>query len=232
LVEIKGLEKLAPRDFPGHISASVFTGGCNFRCPYCHNADLVLKPDSLATMPREEFIEFLELRQGWLEAVCVTGGEPLMHEDLERLLADIKERGLLIKLDTNGSFPGRLEGLISAGLVDFVAMDVKAPLERYEEAAGVSVAADSIRESVAVLRDSGCGHLFRTTVVPGLLHSEDIEAIAAMLKGVGEYVLQPFVPGQTLDPEYSNRPSSAGEELSRLAEIARRVIPRVTVGGT
>lgn len=232
MVEIKGLEKLAPRDFPGHISATVFTGGCNFRCPYCHNADLVLKPGSLATIPPEAFFEFLDIRRGWLEAVCVTGGEPLMHEDLGDLLRAVKERELLVKIDTNGSFPQRLRELISAGLVDFVAMDVKAPINRYAEAAGVPVDTAAILESISIVRGSGCGHLFRTTVVPGLLQSADIKAIAVMLEAAEEYRLQPFVPGQTLDPAYADRPACSGEELSRLAGIAQQFIPRVTVEGT
>ena len=231
MVEIKGLEKLAPRDFPGHISATVFTGGCNFRCPYCHNADLVLKPGSLATIPPEVFFEFLDIRRGWLEAVCVTGGEPLMHDDLGDILGTVKERELLVKLDTNGSFPQHLRELISTGLVDFVAMDVKAPIEKYDEAAGGAVDTEAIRESISVLRESGCGHLFRTTVVPGLLQSADIEAIAVMLGEAEEYLLQPFVTGRTLDPAYADRPSCSGEELCRLAGIAQQFIPRVTVGG-
>jgi pyruvate formate lyase activating enzyme len=231
LVEIKGLEKLAPRDFPGHISTTVFTGGCNFRCPYCHNADLVLKPGSLSTIPREALLEFLDIRQGWLEAVCVTGGEPLMHENVGELLCAIKEKDLLVKIDTNGAFPGRLQELISGGLVDYVALDVKAPLEKYAEAAGVPVATEAIEECIAVVRGSGCDYLFRTTVVPGLLHDEDIKAIAGMLEGASEYRLQPFVTGRTLDPAYADRPSCSKEELSRLAGIAEEVIPKVTVEG-
>ena len=232
MVEIKGLEKLAPRDFPGHLSATIFTGGCNFRCPYCHNAELVLKPASLSTISREAFLEFLEVRRGFLEAVCVTGGEPLMHEDVGDLLGLIKGKGLLVKIDTNGAFPERLRELITEGMVDYVAMDVKAPLEKYPKAVGVAVDTVGIRESIAVLRESGCGHLFRTTVVPGLLSGEDIGAIAEMLEGEAEYRLQPFVAGHTLDPAYADHPSCNREELSRLAGIAGGYIPNVTIEGT
>lgn len=231
MVEIKGLEKLAPRDFPGHLSATVFTGGCNFRCPYCHNAELVLKPASLSTMSREAFLEFLDVRRGFLEAVCITGGEPLMHEDVGGLLGSIKGKGFLVKIDTNGAYPERLRELIMEGLVDFVAMDVKAPLEKYPKAVGGAVDTEAIRESIAVLRESGCGHLFRTTVVPGLLSGRDIGAIAEMLKGAAEYRLQPFVAGRTLDPEYADHPSCSREELVRLAVIAGEYIPNVMIEG-
>ena len=139
--------------------------------------------------------------------------------------------GMKAKLDTNGSFPQLLQELIADGLVDFVALDVKAPLDRYADAAGVAIDTEALLESIALLRESGCGHLFRTTVVPGLLQSEDIEAIAAMLGAVEEYRLQPFAAGETLDPAYADRPSCSGEELSRLAGVARRFIRRVTVEG-
>jgi pyruvate formate lyase activating enzyme len=231
LVEIKGLEKLAPRDFPGYISATLFTGGCNFRCPYCHNADLVLRPGSLATISRESIWEFLDDRQGWLEAVCVTGGEPLMHEDLDTLLKQIKARDLFIKVDTNGSYPRRLEALVEQGLLDFIAMDIKAPLENYAHAAGVSVDIQSIQESISVIRDSGCRYAFRTTVVPGLVKEDDAVVIAQLLNGVDHFILQPFMAHQTLDPEYSQRPSTSKEQLLRMADRAREFIPRVTVEG-
>ncbi len=132
MVEIKGLEKFAPRDFPGHISSTVFLGGCNFRCPFCHNSDLVLRPEILPTFPLDYFLSFLDSRKGWLEGICISGGEPLLQDDLETLLILIKGRNLLVKIDTNGSFPSRLEDLIRKRLIDHVAMDVKAPLKRYQ----------------------------------------------------------------------------------------------------
>ncbi len=133
LVEIKGIEKFSSRDFPGHISSTVFFGGCTFRCPYCHNSQLVLEPETIPSMAADYFLSYLDGRKGWLEAVCLTGGEPLLHEDIEEIIRVVRERGLLVKLDTNGSFPDRLEALLALGLLDRVAMDVKAPLERYRE---------------------------------------------------------------------------------------------------
>ncbi len=231
MVEIKGLEKLATRDFPGYLSATLFTGGCNFRCPYCHNADLVLRPGSLSTLSLESFGEFLDSRQGWLEAVCVTGGEPLMHADLATLLGQIKARGLFIKIDTNGSFPLQLKELIEQGLLDFIAMDIKAPLENYAHAAGVSVDIQAVSESITVIRNSGCRYAFRTTVVPGLVNEDDVAEIAYMLEGVEHYILQPFMALQTLDPEYSRRLPPSKEQLHRMADRARKFISCVTVEG-
>ena len=146
MVEIKGLEKFSPRDYPGIISATVFLGSCNFRCPYCHNASLVLNPDRIPSFPMDYFADFLNTRKDWLEGICVTGGEPLVHRDLGNFLSMLKERDLMVKLDTNGSFPSRLEDLIAKGLIDSIAMDVKAPLDRYEEVTRASVDQEKIRK--------------------------------------------------------------------------------------
>ena len=137
MVEIKGIEKLAPKDFPGYISATLFTGGCNFRCPYCHNVDLVLRPESLPAFPLSFLLSFLDTRKDWLEAVCVSGGEPLIHEDIPGIFQVLKDRNFRTKLDTNGSFPRKLENLIQEGLLDYVALDIKAPLEKYSEVTGL-----------------------------------------------------------------------------------------------
>ena len=128
MVAVKGLEKFAPKDFPGFIASTVFLGGCNFRCPFCHNAELVLRPERLADIPMDFFLAYLDSRKGWLEGICVTGGEPLLAEEIESFLTIIKQRGLLIKLDTNGSRPDTLERLLRADLIDRAAMDIKAPL--------------------------------------------------------------------------------------------------------
>lgn len=232
MVEIKGLEKLAPRDFPGFLSATIFTGGCNFRCPFCHNADLVLRPESLAQVPHEEFFRFLETRRGFLEAVCITGGEPLVHKNLGDLLAAIKDKGLLVKLDTNGSFPRRLEDMLRGDLVDAVAMDVKAPPERYAEVVGAAVDPQDILESMRIIRRSGLRYTFRTTVIPGFVDTPDIEAIArGMLEKDDPYVLQPFHPGNTLDAKFSEHPSCSTERLRESADAVRGRVPLVRFEG-
>jgi pyruvate formate lyase activating enzyme len=231
LVEIKGLEKFAPKDFPGHISATIFTGGCNFRCPFCHNADLVLNPESIPVFPLDFFLSFLDARKDWLEAICITGGEPLIHEDLEILLQVIKERDLLVKVDTNGSFPQRLEGLIKKKLVDFVAMDVKAPLERYQEVTKSNVKTDDIRTSIDLIRTSGVPYVFRTTAVPGLLRVEDIEKIGELLKGSDYFQLQNFVPENTIDKSYMQKTSFSRVEFKEFADSAKKYFKKVSVEG-
>jgi pyruvate formate lyase activating enzyme len=221
VVEIKGLEKFASRDFPGHISATVFLGGCNFRCPFCHNASLVLAPDSLQTLPLDIFLSFLDGRRDWLEAVCISGGEPLLHEDLETLVQVVRERGLRVKLDTNGSFPSRLDKLLRAGLVDWVAMDIKAPLERYREVTRVEADVEAVARSIDLLRLSGVRTTFRTTVVPGLVGREDIVRIGEWLRGAAEFRVQQFVPRDTIDPAFLEvKPYDRGE-LEALVEAAR-----------
>ncbi len=231
MVEIKGLEKFAPKDFPGHISATVFTGGCNFRCPFCHNADLVLNPESIPVFPLDFFLSFLDARKDWLEAICVTGGEPLIHEDLEMLLQVIKERELLVKVDTNGSFPKRLEGLIKQKLVDFVAMDIKAPLEKYQEVTKSNVKTDDIRTSIDLIRSSGVTYVFRTTVVPGLLRVEDIEKIGELLKGSDHFQLQNFVPENTIDKSYMQKTPFSKKEFKEFADSAKKYFKKVSVEG-
>ncbi len=221
MVEIKGIEKFSSRDFPGHISSTVFLGGCNFRCPYCHNAELVLRPETLQTTPMDIFLSYLDGRRGWLEGVCLTGGEPLLHDDVEDLVRVVRERGLLVKLDTNGSFPDRLEGLLAAGLLDWVAMDVKAPLERYREVTRSSVDLERIVRSVDILRRSGVRHTFRTTVVPGLVDKDDVEKIGEWLRDVDIYTVQPFVPSNPIDPAYLEIKPFSGTEIEAILNAAR-----------
>jgi len=231
MVEIRGLEKFSSKDFPGHISSTVFLGGCTFRCPFCHNADLVLRPEVFPVLPMDLFMSYLDSRKGWLEGVCVTGGEPLLSEDLEDLVRVVKERGLLVKIDTNGSLPARLEKLVAEGLVDWIAMDIKAPLERYSEVVGAAVRDEDIVRSVDVIRGSGLNYLFRTTVVPGLLGREDIRKIGMWLEGAEVYQLQQFVPHDTVDPAYVEVRPYPREEFIMLQEIARPFFKEVRVEG-
>jgi len=231
VVEIKGIEKFSSRDFPGHISSTVFLGGCTFRCPYCHNSELVLRPETIQTMPVDIFLSYLDGRAGWLEAVCLTGGEPLLHEDVEDLIRVVRERGLLIKLDTNGSFPERLEGLLDAGLLDWVAMDVKAPLERYREVTRSNVDVERIVRSADILRASGVRHTFRTTVVPGLVGKDDVIKIGEWLDSAASYVIQQFVPQTTIDPAFlAVKPFGRGE-LEEIVAAARPYFLDVRIEG-
>jgi pyruvate formate lyase activating enzyme len=221
VVEIKGIEKFSSRDFPGHISSTVFLGGCTFRCPYCHNSQLVLSPETIQSLAPDFFLSYLDGRKGWLEAVCFTGGEPLLHEDLEELVRVVRERGLLVKLDTNGSFPDRLEALLALGLVDWVAMDVKAPLERYREVTRSNVDVERVVRSADLLRSSGVKHTFRTTVVPGLVGKEDVVKIGEWLNGAGSYLIQQFVPQTTIDPAYLEVKPFGRPELEAIVAAAK-----------
>ena len=231
MVAIKGLEKFAPRDFPGFLAATVFLGGCNFRCPYCHNPDLVFRPDSLPTFPLDFFLGFLESRKDWIEAICVTGGEPLLNEDLETLLLLIKERKLLVKVDTNGAFPSRLEYLMRQNLIDRVAMDVKAPLIKYAEVTRTEVIADDLVKSISLIKNSGLPYMFRTTVVPGLVGGEEIRLISRMLDGAEVFQIQQFVPKNTLDKSFERITPFPVEELRSFAEMAKPYFSEVRIEG-
>jgi pyruvate formate lyase activating enzyme len=229
LVEIKGLEKFSPRDFPGVISATVFLGSCNFRCPFCHNAGLVLNPDDLPTFPMEYFVHFLDSRTDWLEGICITGGEPLIHPDLAEFLSLLKERDLLVKLDTNGSFPSRLEDLIVKNLVDWIAMDVKAPLEKYVDVVGTSVDVKNIQKSIEIIRGSGKEYMFRITAVPGLIDKTDIMEIGRMLDGARMFQIQPFVPENTLDPAFERLKPFKRKEMQELGNSIESFFSEVRI---
>ncbi len=231
MVEIKGLEKFAPLDFPGYISATVFLGGCDFRCPFCHNADLVLRPQALDTMPLDYFITFLDSRKDWLEAVCVSGGEPLLEDDLEVLLRVIKDRNMLVKLDTNGSRPERLADLVGAKLVDYVAMDVKAPLHRYKQVTRSDVSEDDIARSIEFVRTSGLPYTFRTTLVPGLVGEKDLLEIAQMLHRAKRFQVQQFSRRNPVDKLFAQIEPYAEEEINRLARLIKPYFDEVRVEG-
>ncbi len=231
MVEIKGLEKFSPKDFPGYISSTVFLGGCNFRCPFCHNSELVLRPEILPTFPLDYFLSFLDSRKGWLEGICISGGEPLLQDDLETLLILIKDRNLLVKIDINGSFPSRLEDLIQKRLIDHIAMDVKAPLKRYQEVTRSTVNEEDIVRSVDIIKNSGLGYVFRTTLVPGLVGPEDIKKICQMLDGAKIFQLQQFVPLNTLDSHYLQKKPYRREEVQGLARIAEPYFSEVRIEG-
>jgi len=231
VVEIKGLEKFAAKDFPGFITSTVFLGGCNFRCPYCHNADLVLRPQTLPTMPPDYFLCYLDARKNWLEAVCISGGEPLLDVDLEDLIRIIRERNLLVKVDTNGSFPARLEELFRQGLVDFVAMDVKAPLERYREVTRSEVRVEDISRSIRLIRESGIKHIFRTTVVPGMVGRDDIQKIGQMLEGADVFQIQQFSPMNTIDRRFLEVKPYGRGEIQEMAGMVRRFFTEIRVEG-
>jgi pyruvate formate lyase activating enzyme len=201
-MKIGGLQKTTLIDYPGKIAATVFLCGCNFRCPWCYSREIVL-PEEIKKHPQisqKEFFAFLGEKKGLLEGVVVCGGEPTIHRDLSSFLKKIKKLGYLVKLDTNGSNPRVLKKLIGDKLVDYVAMDVKLPKEKYEKVLGVD--AESIEKSIGIIKNSGIDYEFRTTIVSTIHTKEDIIKIARWLKGAKKYYLQQFRPEKTIDPAF------------------------------
>lgn len=191
-MQIGGLTKLTLLDYPGKVAATVFTGGCNLRCPFCHNAALVL--GTARRLSEAEVLAFLDKRRGVLDGICVTGGEPLLQPDLADFLTRVRAMGYRIKLDTNGCFPDRLRDAVRRGLIDYVAMDVKSAPEAYAKAVGVpGFDVSPVLESVSFLLDGGVAYEFRTTVARGLHTRETLEGAARMIRGAERYVLQSFV---------------------------------------
>jgi pyruvate formate lyase activating enzyme len=212
-MKIGGLQKFSLIDFPGRISAIVFTRGCNFRCPYCHNPELVDPTRYGAILSEAEVISFLERRRGKLDAVTLTGGEPTLQPDIEHFLYEIKRMGYLTKIDTNGSYPDLLERMIRSDLVDYLAMDVKGPLRKYEQIARVKIDTAKIRRSIELIAASGIEHEFRTTVLRSQLDYADLAETAGLLNGE-LYILQPFVPAKCLDQRFLREPSYSPEEFA------------------
>ena len=220
---IGGFQKFSLADFPGKISAIVFTRGCNFRCPYCHNPELVDPACYTPEISPEEVLRFLGSRTRQLQGVVLTGGEPTLHADLPSFLAEIRELGFAAKLDTNGSNPDLLQEIIRDSLVDYIAMDIKAPLDAYSRISGVPVRVEDIERSVRLVIGSGLPHEFRTTYQGSLLSTEDMGAIAGIVQGCAHYVVQSFRPSRTLDPTMAAlaRPDRATlQEIRKLMESA------------
>ena len=222
---IGGLQRFSLIDYPGKISAILFTRGCNFRCPYCHNPELVDPQRYAEPWQEEEYWAFLQSRTQKLDAVVVTGGEPTLQEDLQPFLEKIRKMGFLIKLDTNGSNPDVLKDLLSANLVDYIAMDIKAPLEKYSEVAKVPIDKTDIQESIELIKQSTVDHEFRTTIARNILSREDIVNIAKMLQGEKLYILQRCVPTKILDPLFlAQFEPYTHEELEQIANLTENYV--------
>ena len=228
-----GLQKTTLLDFPGHVACTIFTGGCNFRCPYCQNSELVLDPAAFPKLSEEEVMTFLKRRKGILEGVCITGGEPTLQPDLPEFLRKVRELGYLVKLDTNGYRPEVLQSLMEEGLLDYVAMDVKASKEKYARTVGVSsVDLARLDRSISLLLGQDrIPYEFRTTVVKGLHDLADFEEIGKWLAGARVLFLQGYRESENvLDPSLGMG-SYELTELECMAEKARKYIARVEVRG-
>ena len=205
---IHGLTKLTLLDYPGHIACTVFSGHCNLRCPFCHNAPLVLFPDTQPQFAKDEFFAFLKKRRGTLEGVCVTGGEPTLAPDLLSFLEEIKALGYLVKLDTNGTNPVLLRQATAAGLVDYIAMDIKSSLSRYAGAVGIpDFCTDTVKESANFLMHAGIPYEFRTTVVRELHNAATFSEIGEWLHGASACYLQAFQPEGDLICHFQKTPT-------------------------
>lgn len=244
---IGGLQKFSLLDYPDKISAIVFTQGCNFRCQFCYNPMLVwpakvgkskyvqnfIRESGQTAEPQkvhpkikeDDLFVFLRSRAGKLDAVVITGGEPCLQKDLPEFIAKIKNLGFLVKLDTNGSYPETLAKLLKEKLIDYIAMDLKAPADKYEEMIGVEISFDQIKKSVKMIRQSGLPYEFRTTVAPGLLNQDDIAAIGKIIKGARLWYLQGFKSNSDLvNQNLKGKVPYNTRQMNELAEIGRRYV--------
>jgi pyruvate formate lyase activating enzyme len=243
---IAGLQKLTLIDYPDKVAAVVFTLGCNFYCSFCHNPELANYDANNANrcesmrIKEEDFFEFLKSRQGLLEGICITGGEPTLQGDLKEFITKIKELGFLVKLDTNGTNSKLLEDLICAKLIDYVAMDIKAPFERYAEITRRLVDLEEIKKSIKITMEAGFSAInsekglfdyeFRSTLVPGFHQVEDIKAMAGLIAGAKKYFLQNFISqGKILDSNWLNRRSFTEKEMKEFQAVAGKLVEKCEI---
>ena len=219
---IGGIQKTSLLDYPGKISAIIFTQGCNFRCPYCHNPELLKTEENASFVSVSSVLDFLKTRIGKLDGVVITGGEPCLNKDLPEFIKIIRQMGFLVKLDTNGSFPGMLEELINNNLIDYIAMDIKAPFDKYNSIAGCNIDIKKVKKSIKLVIESGIDYEFRTTVVKSMLTYDDFEKIGNEIHGAKRYYLQKFVPTKTLAEELLRTSENYPEtELLKICEKLR-----------
>ncbi len=230
-MRIQGLQKLTLLDYPEKVACTVFTAGCNFRCPFCHNASLVTHIPSESEMTEEAFFAFLKKRQGILDGVCVTGGEPLLQPEIENFMRRIKELGYAVKLDTNGSFPEKLKKLVKEELVDYVAMDIKNSLEGYADTIGTKEAdyLGAIKESVAFLKEGKVDYEFRTTVTKNFHNAARFEKIGRWIAGTEKYFLQSFVDSGDLIS--SNIVGCDEKEMKEFLSVVKPYVPDTKIRG-
>ena len=229
-MKIHGLQKMTLLDYPGKVACTVFLGGCDLRCPFCHNAELI-DGSAPAMMEEEELLAFLKKRQGLLEGVAVTGGEPLLRgDDLLRLAEKIRELGYPLKLDTNGTHPERLRKIIDGGLVSYVAMDIKNSPEKYAETCGLSqMDLAPVRESVSLLMEGRTDYEFRTTTMAELHDAESFRKIGEWIRGAKRYYLQKFTDRDTVPFEGFHAPADG--EMAQYLAIAREYVPEAEIRG-
>lgn len=226
---IGGIQKVSLIDYPGKISAVIFTRGCSLRCHYCHNPQLVLPELFQGPISQDYLFGFLETRKRNLEGVVITGGEPTLHGDLLDFMKKIKEMGYKIKLDSCGIFPEVIKAAIDRKLVDYIAMDIKGTAEKYPYVTGVNLSYDEIRKSMEIIMNSNVDYEFRTTIVRSQLSIEELESIARSISGARRYVLQKFIRSRTLDPLFEQQTTYTDKELEKLRISLGRYVVECSV---
>lgn len=228
-MQIHGFNKTTLLDYPGLVAATIFTGACNFRCPYCHNADLVLNPSSQPVIPEEEILSHLRKRKGITQGVCITGGEPTLQKDLKDFIKKLKELDLKVKLDSNGYKPEELKDLVKDNLLDYIAMDVKAPLDEYDVIAGVKLDTSKLKESIDFLIAGDLPFEFRTTVIKDFHTRESFEKISELIKGAKNYYLQGYIDSpNVIQPGLT---SYTYEEMQEFLPIFEGKVEHVEIRG-
>lgn len=233
-MKIGGIQKLSLVDYPGKTSAAIFTIGCNMRCGYCHNPELVLPERYSDAIPEEDILEFLARRVGKLEGVVVSGGEPTMHEDLPDFFVKLKELGFYTKLDSNGTHPKMMKDLLDRQLVDYVAMDIKGPLEKYQQIVAYPVDTEAVKESIELILGSSIDFEFRTTVVKSQLifnegGHDDFDAIGQLIDGAPRFALQKFRSGKTLNPRFERESTYSDEDFELIKNKMEKYIKECVV---
>lgn len=229
-IKVKGFQGVTLLDYPDRVASTIFLGGCNFRCPFCHNPELL---DESAKEIDDEWV-FAEIgkRRNFIEGICITGGEPLLFDEIVEFVTQLKQlSGKSIKIDTNGYNPELLKKVIDSGIVDYIAMDVKTSLKKYFIAAGTPIDENRIKASIEILMNSGIEYEFRTTVVPEIVQSEDIREIGAVINGAKKAALQQFRAQKTLNEEFGKLKPYKPEELIRFRDILSQFVERIEIRG-
>ncbi|MGE5472943.1 MAG: anaerobic ribonucleoside-triphosphate reductase activating protein [Ignavibacteriales bacterium] len=229
-MKVGGFQKISTVDYPGYLASTIFLSGCNLKCKYCHNPSLANGEIVDEQTGTEEILSFLKKRKGLIDAVCISGGEPTIHEDLEELICSIKEMGFKVKLDTNGTNPYVVKNLIDKRLIDYVAVDIKATIDKYHEVAGCFVNTDKIKETIKLLINSNIDYEFRTTLLPDL-NQRDIKEIAGYVEGSSKYVIQQFRNKVTLNEDYSSKMPYKSEILTEMSNNIKHMFKQCEIRG-
>ena len=228
-MKIAYVEKSTLIDYPGKIACTVFTQGCNFSCGYCHNPELISFTNNKSYLDEKEFLKFLNLRIGKLDAVCITGGEPTIQKDLSSFIKKIKKLGFLVKLDTQGSMPSVIKNLLENELLDYIAMDIKAPLEKYSDITYSKINTKRVNETINIIMQSGVDYEFRTTIVKDQLTKSDMQKIGKLIKGSKKYYLQRFVPTKVNDKGFMQKKSYSQKTLIEFRQLLKEYVDDVYI---